>query len=51
MQILFEDEYLLIVNKPSDLLVQQSHYARNKEELTIVEKLNDLGKKVNPVHR
>ena len=51
MQILFEDEYLLIVNKPSDLLVHHSHYARNIDELSLVELLNDLGKKVYPVHR
>jgi tRNA pseudouridine65 synthase len=51
MQILFEDEYILIVSKPSDLLVHHSHYARNIEELSLVELLNDLGKKVYPVHR
>ncbi len=51
VQILFEDEYLLIVNKPSDLLVHHSHYARNIDELSLVELLNDLGKKVYPVHR
>jgi tRNA pseudouridine65 synthase len=51
MQILFEDEYLLIVNKPSDLLVHHSHYARNIEESSMVERLEEIGKKVYPIHR
>ena len=51
MEIIFEDEYLLIINKPSNLLVHHSYYARNIEEDSLVELLSLQGIKAYPVHR
>ena len=52
IDILFEDEYMLIVNKPNNFLVHESHYARNIKEPTLLEVLNDqLGYSVYPAHR
>jgi tRNA pseudouridine65 synthase len=51
LEILFEDEYCLIVNKPSNLLVHHSYYARNIEEDSLAEILRNQGKEAFPVHR
>ena len=32
IEIVYEDDYCLIVNKPNNLLVHHSHFSRNVEE-------------------
>lgn len=50
--VLFEDEYCFVVNKPNNLLVHHSHYARNIEEQSLVELLRQQGFETPiPVHR
>ena len=51
MEIHFQDDYFVVINKPSNLLVHHSHYARNIEEESLVELLESEGLKVYPVHR
>ena len=50
--IIYEDEYCFIVNKPNNLLVHHSYYARNIEEDSLVQILKSLGyESPIPVHR
>lgn len=51
--ILYEDAYCLAVNKPNDMLVHHSHYARNlKHELSLNQWLKDsYNITAYPVHR
>lgn len=50
--IVYEDDYCIIVNKPSNLLVHHSYYARNIEEDSLVEVLKQQGfDSPIPVHR
>jgi tRNA pseudouridine65 synthase len=51
MEIVYEDEFILIVNKPNDLLVHHSYYARNIEENSLVQLLQGKGYAVYPIHR
>ena len=50
--VLYEDNECLIVNKPSNILVHHSHYARNIETASLMELLRDSGfPHASPVHR
>jgi tRNA pseudouridine65 synthase len=50
--VLYEDAYCLIVNKPNNVLVHHSHYARNIEAPSLVELLCEQGvEHPIPVHR
>lgn len=51
MTIIYEDAHCLIINKPPNVLVHHSHYARNIEEDSLIEllKLNEIV--AYPVHR
>lgn len=52
IKIVYEDEYMIVVNKPNNFLIHQSHYARNIKEPTLLEFLHEqLGYPVYPVHR
>jgi tRNA pseudouridine65 synthase len=52
IEIVFEDDYIVAVNKPNNFLVHQSHYARNITEITLLEKLQQqFGFPLYPVHR
>lgn len=51
MNILFEDDFCLIVNKSNNLLVHHSYYARNIEEESLAEILRNQGIHAFPVHR
>lgn len=52
IEIVFEDDYIITVNKPNNFLVHHSHYARNIEEPTLLEQLtNQLGTEYYPIHR
>lgn len=49
---LYEDEWIVAVNKPSNLLVHHSYYARNIEETSLTELLrSQFQQAVFPVHR
>jgi tRNA pseudouridine65 synthase len=53
LEIIFEDEYLLCVNKPNNVLVHHAFHSRNVADedslLQIIE--NEKGLKVYPIHR
>ncbi|MFC2109502.1 pseudouridine synthase [Bacteroidota bacterium] len=53
LTILFEDEYILAIHKPNNILVHHSVMANNQiEEKSLVQLLSDeLGKKFYPIHR
>lgn len=50
--ILYEDEYCLVVNKPSNLIVHHSSFARNIEETSLTDVVREKGfPNASPVHR
>lgn len=51
LEILYQDDYLVAVNKPHGLLVHQSSIARNASEFALQKLRDQLGKVVYPVHR
>jgi len=52
IEIVFEDDYMIAVNKPNNYIIHQSHYARNIKETTLLEFLEQqLGYPVYPAHR
>lgn len=51
LDILFEDDYLVAVNKPNGLLVHNSSIAREASEFALQILRNQLGYYVHPVHR
>lgn len=52
IEIVFEDDLMIAVNKPNNFLIHQSHYARNIVEITLLQKLeSQLGYPVYPLHR
>lgn len=52
LEIVYEDNYCFVVNKPNNLLVHHSHFARNVEEESLVELLIRKGYAYPiPVHR
>lgn len=52
IEIVFEDDYMVAVNKPNNFLIHQSHYARNIKEPTLLEFLEQqLGFPLFPIHR
>ena len=51
LEIIYQDKYLVAINKPHDLLVHQSPIARNAEEFAIQILRDQINKKVYPVHR
>ncbi|MBI1837371.1 MAG: pseudouridine synthase [Flavobacteriia bacterium] len=51
-KIIFEDKYCFCVNKPNNLLVHHSHFARNIEEDSLVQILKQHGFETPiPIHR
>ncbi|MCV2402767.1 pseudouridine synthase [Marinomonas sp. C2222] len=51
LEILYQDEYLVAVNKPAGLLVHRTHLAKEEED-AVVQRLRDqTGRWVFPVHR
>ncbi|BFM48265.1 pseudouridine synthase [Marinomonas sp. THO17] len=51
LDILYQDEHLVVVNKPSGLLVHRTHLAKGEED-AVVQRLRDqTGQWVFPVHR
>jgi tRNA pseudouridine65 synthase len=52
IEIIFEDEYIIIVNKPNNVLIHNSYYSRNIKEPTLLELLNNqLNSTFYPIHR
>lgn len=51
LDILFQDEHLVAINKPHDLLVHRTGIASDAKEFAIQLLRDQLGLKVNPVHR
>ena len=52
IEIIYEDDYCIVVNKPNNLLVHHSYYSRNIEEDSLVQLLKLQGyESPIPVHR
>ena len=51
MEILYQDEHLVAVNKPSGLLVHKSWVAKDAKEFALQTVRNLTGKHVFPIHR
>lgn len=51
LEILYQDEFVVAINKPHGLLVHQSPIARDAEEFAIQLLRDQIGKKVFPAHR
>ncbi|RYY35745.1 MAG: pseudouridylate synthase, partial [Sphingobacteriaceae bacterium] len=51
LDILFQDDYLVAVNKPHDLLVHRSTIANDVAEFALQILRDQLGRKVYPAHR
>jgi len=52
IEVLFEDEHCLIINKPNNVLVHHSHYARNITSKSVEELLYEqFNKQFHLVHR
>lgn len=52
LEILYQDEYMVAINKPNGLLVHRSFYARDAKQFAVQELRNQLdGRHVYPIHR
>lgn len=51
LAVLFEDEHLVVVNKPSGLLVHRSPIDRHERRFAVQLLRDQLGRRVHPVHR
>ncbi len=52
IEIIYEDDHIVVVNKPNNFLVHHSNYARNIEEPTLLDALADqFNDPLYPVHR
>lgn len=51
LEILYRDEYLIAINKPHGLLVHRSSIAADASEFALQMLRDQIGRKVNPVHR
>jgi tRNA pseudouridine65 synthase len=51
LEILYQDDHLIAINKPHGLLVHRSSIAADAEEFALQILRDQIGKKVNPTHR
>ncbi|PWS29023.1 pseudouridylate synthase [Pedobacter yonginense] len=51
LEIIYQDEYLVAINKPHGLLVHQSSIARDATEFALQMLRDQIGRHVSPVHR
>jgi tRNA pseudouridine65 synthase len=51
-KIVYQDDYCLVVSKPSNQIIHHSYFARNIDELSLVDELRQNGfPNASPVHR
>ena len=53
LEIIYQDNYCLLVTKPNNVLVHHAHHSRNKiEEVSLIQLIeNQFGKRYYPIHR
>lgn len=51
LEILYQDEYLVAINKPHGLLVHRSSIAKEVEEFALQILRDQIGRNVSPIHR
>lgn len=51
LEIVYQDEYLIAINKPHGLLVHRSSIANDAKEFALQLLRDQIGRYVNPVHR
>ncbi len=51
LEIIYQDEYLIAINKPHGLLVHRSKIANDAKEFALQLLRDQIGRHVNPVHR
>jgi len=51
LEILYQDEYLIAINKPSGLLVHKSPIDKHETRFALQELRDQIGQYVYPVHR
>ncbi|MBS4069685.1 MAG: pseudouridylate synthase [Algoriphagus sp.] len=51
LEILFEDEHLVIIDKPAGLLVHRTRQAFGEDENALIQLRDQIGSWVSPVHR
>lgn len=52
IEIIFEDAAIVVINKPNNVLIHNSYYARNIKDATLLDLLQEqLGVNLYPVHR
>ncbi|WP_332913395.1 pseudouridine synthase [Algoriphagus boritolerans] len=51
LDILFEDEHLIIIDKPAGLLVHRTRQAFGEDENALIQLRDQIGSWVAPVHR
>jgi len=51
LSIVYQDEYLIAINKPHGLLVHRSSLAKDVKEFALQQLRNQVGKHVFPIHR
>jgi tRNA pseudouridine65 synthase len=51
LEIIYQDEYYVAINKPNGLLVHRTKIAEEKEFFAVQMLRNQIGMKVSPVHR
>jgi tRNA pseudouridine65 synthase len=51
LEILFEDEHLIIIDKPAGLLVHRTRQAYGEDENALIQLRDQIGSWVSPVHR
>ena len=53
LEIIYQDNYCLLVTKPNNVLVHHAHHSRNKiDEVSLIQLIeNQFGKRYYPIHR
>ena len=51
LEIIYQDEYLIAINKPHGLAVHRSNYVGNADAFAIQELRDQIGQFVYPCHR
>ena len=51
LEVIYQDDYVIAINKPHGLLVHQSSIARDAKEFALQLLRDQVGKHVSPVHR